>query len=583
MSLFAGVYSLNGQVEIDEKCKSTIMESISRHDDFVDTYTDKRFFLAKVDVGAYHDPAFLKESVGIVSVMAGDPILSPPKNHGRSRSSDLSNISLKLTKGDISILKNCQGSFTLGWYNPSSDELILATDKAGIRPIYYYKDSGMFYFSSCMRVLEALEKVLKRMDLIAITEGLILGCPLGSRTAYADIHVLKGGEYIKISEPDIKISHYFRWDDISVSKADMNGLLDHLYQCFMTAVGSRGWRDTETISFLSGGLDSRCVVTALWQLGKSISTINLSPHGSEDEVYAEQYANALDLKYKYVQRSHHVRYNEKYCWHNMMSECIPAMEFHNGKRPGFPQLVFSGDGGSVGLGHVYMNEEYVNLMRKGSIDEVVAYYMKNKILPARLIKKDVYSRLKSALYDDVKTELSSINCGDPGRNFYIFLIDNEQRHHLKKFYEDIDIHRLEYQLPFYDGLFLEAIVSTPVDYCLRHEFYSKWLNLFPVEFMSVPWQTYPGHVPCPVKKDRTYRYQWDEDKRDSFAQNWIWYDNCKRIISRSDFAKILLKRRYLLAALGLHRVKFKDFTSEFLLSTTYQNYYSKCDGNIAPL
>src|SRR5439155_1266079 len=41
-----------------------------------------------------------------------------------------------------------------------------------------------------------------------------------------------------------------------------------------------------------------------------------------------------------------------------------------------------------------------------------------------------------------------------------------------------------------------------------HQFYVKWLDLFPAAVTSVPWQSYPGHVPCPLPIPPGLHYQW---------------------------------------------------------------------------
>ena len=40
-----------------------------------------------------------------------------------------------------------------------------------------------------------------------------------------------------------------------------------------------------------------------------------------------------------------------------------------------------------------------------------------------------------------------------GSRLHLFLMFNDQRRHLADFYENIDLGRLEFQLPFFDGDF----------------------------------------------------------------------------------------------------------------------------------
>ena len=40
-------------------------------------------------------------------------------------------------------------------------------------------------------------------------------------------------------------------------------------------------------------------------------------------------------------------------------------------------------------------------------------------------------------------------------------------------------------MPFYDGSFLETIISGPIDAFLRHRFYHQWLKRFPREIFEL--------------------------------------------------------------------------------------------------
>jgi hypothetical protein len=491
----------------------------------------------------------------------------------------LKELSGALTSKDTSILKNCQGTFSLCWYNFVNRELVLATDKLGARPLYYYKDKNFIFFSGALYILEALDSIPKRMDLIALTEELILGSPLGARTPYADMKVLRGGEYLKVEGLRANTFHYFRWADVPSLKGEMDELLKHAYTTFATAMESRAWRDSTAVSALSGGLDSRCIVTSLWEMGKKVFTGNLAFPESQDAVYAKEYARKLGLNFRSFPRYDDEQYKEN-IFTDVMSKLASELEVSERYPPKFSRLIFSGDGGSVGLGHVYMNEHIVANMRNNRIEKTISNYLKNRILPRRLLTKHIYPQLKSALHEEVRKELSAIAADDPGRNFYIYLLDNDQRRHLRSFFENIGEHRLEFLLPFYDGSFLENIVATPVDLCFRHEFYTRLLDLFPNEIKSVPWQTYPGHVPCPLEEERNLSYQWSPNEGRQNFYSKLFFKRCKSIALQQGFTNNVLNRAYIIAALGLHTFRIKNFSSEFRFGVILQEYYNKCDGDV---
>lgn len=579
MSIFAGVYSFDSNGIIDEKNKSIILEAITRDDNVVERYSEQGFFLAKADVGAFQDPSFLNEPEEPVAALAGDPILCPSSNMGRSRLSVLKEISSVFLSGSRSILRDCQGIYNLCWYNPQSRVMLLAADKLGVRPLYYYRDGSYLYFSGNLGVLEALNSVSKRMDLIGVSEKALLGSFFGRRTPYADIHVLRGGEYIESQGAESTVSYYFKWDDISTSKSSVAELLDQAYELFNQVVSSRTWREDSVVGFLSGGMDSRAVITSLWAMGKEIFCGNLSFPNSQDAVYPKEYADVLGLKYYAFNRSVDEKFNRN-IFQNMMSDLIAQVINKEVNPPRFSRLVFSGEGGSVGLGHVYMNKDIVEKMRKGLVDEVVSGLMNKKYIPKRLLKQGIVPQIKPAIHKDLAKELKSIHADDPARNFFIFLLNNDQRCHLYDHFEDILCHRLEFLAPFYDGRFLELIISTPVDVCLYHEFYTQLFDKFPGEIKSVPWQSYPGHVPCPVTNDRDFMYQWSSNEGNKKFDSKALYGDCRKKIYAHDFPKEIFNRSYLLMAMFLHRLNIKNYSSEFRFFSIYHKYYSICDGKV---
>ena len=101
------------------------------------------------------------------------------------------------------------------------------------------------------------------MDVRAVTQMVGLGYPLGERTPYADIHMLRGAEIVTVTETDVSRKKYWHWDEIEPSPDTEDELLSKLYFSFNNAVARRIRTDKITAAYLSGGLDSRCIVAAL--------------------------------------------------------------------------------------------------------------------------------------------------------------------------------------------------------------------------------------------------------------------------------------------------------------------------------
>jgi len=248
-----------------------------------------------------------------------------------------------------------------------------------------------------------------------------------------------------------------------------------------------------------------------------------------------------------------------------------------------PQLVWSGDGGSVGLGLVYITSDVVRLLRNGQLKKAidVFLYQQGSALPRGLFKKERYASMISAFPSiGVLEEIEDIHCKDEAREFHIFLLLNDQRRHLSAHFEDIDLHRLEFHLPFFDSLFLESILEVPLDHCLFHRFYTEWFDLFPTIVKSVPWQTYPGHEPCPLPTPEGLRYQWQpghfRDLNEKKKQNSL--KTASLLLKDKEFPSEFISKTKLRMATWAFRSGMRDYGYVISTARTFQKYWHICDG-----
>lgn len=284
MSLFAGIYSIkevgNGVSPRCEACRS-IVRLISRANDHVEVYSGSRFFLAKVDIGAFPERAFWRSDGNsggnMVAALAGHPYLSTSKQSQRSRSQELKEICRSAYDGDGSIFRQCDGSFAFCSYDESKGSLILATDRLGVRPLYYYMDEDHLYFATSLRVLRSLSVVKTVMDVEAVVQTAVLGYALGDHTPFSDIKILEDGQLLQATGGHIHLVQYSRLDSIRPFPDAAEDLHKVMYETFTTAVRLRSSQTNTAFSLLSGGLDSRCIVTSLTQLGKKVGTLTFSP------------------------------------------------------------------------------------------------------------------------------------------------------------------------------------------------------------------------------------------------------------------------------------------------------------------
>jgi hypothetical protein len=157
---------------------------------------------------------------------------------------------------------------------------------------------------------------------------------------------------------------------------------------------------------------------------------------------------------------------------------------------------------------------------------------------------------------------------------------NDQRRKLASHFENIDLHRLELQLPFFDSDFLAVIVSLPIDACLRHKLYVRWLRLFSTETTAVAWQSYPGHEPCPIPVTQHAAYQWDAtyQSEQEMARKAKLLEQAGEMLRSSDFPAEILRKHYLRFAALIYKFGLRDYSYVIEAAWKYYSYWQNCEG-----
>lgn len=582
MTLIAGMLSRRDR-PLNESACASLAKSISRESaDEVKVIRDHRSFLAKVDIGAVGDPGWFEDSTGAISLLAGEPLLA---NHDSachsSRLQDLTTIHEQVLENNWDVLTSANGTFSIVHYQPATATLALAADKLGVRPIYYWYDDGLVVFASALRILEECPLVPKKMDLRAVTEIVGLDTPLSDRTPYSGIFLLKPAEVIQVTREKILRSQYFRWDEIEVSSEPEEARLAAVYTGFQNAITRRLHNDKSTIAYLSGGLDSRCLVAELWQRSVQLHTVNFARPGTQDYFCGNQFAERIGTIHQSLPKAQGDRVPD---YSMLMANAVTELRENTDSKLGVerPRLVWSGEGGSVLLGSVHLTDSIVALMRGGKTEEAIdAYLDREQIhIPAKLFRPRILENAREVIKQGIRGELAALHAADPGRNFYLYLALNDQRRKLMRHFENIDHHRLEFQLPFFDAQFVSAIMNTPLEWCLRHKFYVKWLSQFPPVVTAVPWQAYPGHQPCPLPAPSDLGYQWDDSYQASedASQQQRVKQQAFELLRDTDFPDQILNRRNLRLAAWIHARGWRDYRYAFEAANTYHTYSKRCGG-----
>lgn len=555
MSVFAGIVKLNNErvLQKDYQIFKDCFESITKKPISKEYRDNNQFFFA---VNLVKEENYIFDEQGRYTFISGKPLIAKSGN----LKEDITLINGMKSNQELKcILRKSRGVFSGVTIETTQRETFIYTDKMGIRPVYYYQFDGMLVFSSLLSFIQCLPKVDMTIDTGGISELIAFGYCLSDRTQYQHVKRMNAGEMITVSLNDYLVENRKYWDfsNIPIREKEKNDAKD-LYNIFQDAIEVRLEPDKDAIAFLSGGLDSRTITALLNSQVENLFTFNFGTKKSQDNEYARKYAEISGL-------CHYEVLLPKLSFPNWSQLISDAIENSDDKTMcnTDKNVVWSGDGGSVSIGGVYLDEENLSLFENRKNKNIVENFLETlKIsLPSNFFRKEIKDNFSELLNRNVANELIDFP-QDKAKTVYHFLMCNDQKRHLDRHFETICQHEIELKLPFFDSIFIEKLYSLPVRELKNHRLYMEWFKCFPESSRLTPWQTYPNHIPCPIKNDSKLSYQWSKSK---LKKESLKTDFKRFICLRGSNAFNYLDKKKVLLAMLLHRMGVKDYS--YLITT----------------
>lgn len=160
------------------------------------------------------------------------------------------------------------GDWSVVIHDDANRATVLASDFAGVRPLYYAVKSGQVFWSSRLQPLVDATGISELDETYLGAFLLYGGCP--NRTPYRGIYSVPAGHSVCVSSTGTKISRFWSLpirDEIRYQSE--HRYEEHLRALFREAVSVRLQTDAPVLAELSGGLDSSSVVSVANHLMRS--------------------------------------------------------------------------------------------------------------------------------------------------------------------------------------------------------------------------------------------------------------------------------------------------------------------------
>ena len=189
------------------------------------------------------------------------------------------------------ILNKLRGQFAFVIYDKITNELFMARDRIGIKPLYYSVNDNWILFGSEIKAIELSKLIEFEPDIDSYLAYLRHLCVPADSTGNKNIKKLEPGQFIRIDKNG-KISKKIYWDPFTFSvNHDLNekNVVEELDRLLNESVEYRKVSDVEVGLFLSGGLDS----SLLGKLMKQNSDSSLKAFNVDFEENFEGYRGEL--------------------------------------------------------------------------------------------------------------------------------------------------------------------------------------------------------------------------------------------------------------------------------------------------
>jgi asparagine synthase (glutamine-hydrolysing) len=196
-------------------------------------------------------------------------------------------------------LERFRGMFAIAIWDTRRQRLLLARDRLGIKPLYYYEGPGFLAFASEIKALLEIPGVRAEVDSDALSSYISLRYVPGPRTMFRNIFKLQPGHLLTLDGQGTRIRKY--WDiDFQPREASDKQIRQQFEDLLSESVRLRLIAEVPLGVFLSGGIDSSSILAVMSKLRRA-QGINTYSVGYRDAAGDTSGKVAASNEFEYAQ------------------------------------------------------------------------------------------------------------------------------------------------------------------------------------------------------------------------------------------------------------------------------------------
>lgn len=174
----------------------------------------------------------------------------------------------------LDLFRHLRGMYAIALYDARREQVLLAVDHIGMKPLYLWETGGRLAFASEIKAFAALPGFAPQMHLDALDTYLSFGYPLGAETLFTGVRRLMPGHALMVDAQGSRLHHYWAFARDYAPDAPPNRAHLPTDEAQIIAQAREKLREAVTLHlrsdvplglFLSGGIDSAAVLALMQQ------------------------------------------------------------------------------------------------------------------------------------------------------------------------------------------------------------------------------------------------------------------------------------------------------------------------------
>jgi asparagine synthase (glutamine-hydrolysing) len=370
-----------------------------------------------------------------------------------------------------------RGTFCTAVLDERAKRLVLASDLLGSYPLYWSNGPHRFVFASELKTVLSDPAIKPALEPRALADYLTFGFLLGAKTLAKQVQLLPSASILTFcwNDGSCTIERYWRLEQaFEPWEGSHKAYLDALRQAFNSAVQKTISGGQDYGVSLSGGLDSRAILSAIDCAQTPISTYTLGVKGCADEVIAAKLSRLAGTKHRFFELDK--RYLGEFLVNlRKMVSLTDGMYLSHGLTEMLAlqfledanfSVLLRGHGGELAkasLAWPLHTDEHIHRMH--SKEEFVPYllqrlnYISRSVALRELFTEEWYQQMEGAARHSLDESVAEVHLSPADLCSYLYLEEQHRRFTIPS----LELFRtlFEVRLPFVDPDLLAVLFRAP--------------------------------------------------------------------------------------------------------------------------